>query len=218
MQTSERYAEIPEIKTGIIFSDPSYGPDIWCQYRKEFAASGWGMKLKTLRDESDYIEMTLCVGRRTLLSGLSVEEADGQVSVSYPARFRTDHYEIGIDTAKVFVGTLSSFRQWGEEGSIYTGADGLFGDLQVFTCKGEEKPAGFLLTSAVDGSLTTEEELFQTLLSSFQGQEIDKSRFDEITDRNHLSVRLQASAELSHAKEEDEQNQSLEQNDPDKYR
>ena len=216
MELNRRYAEIPEIKKGIIFSDPSYGPDIWCQYRKEFTASGWGLKLESFRDEDDYIEMTLYVGRRTLLSGLTVEESNGSVSVSYPSRYNIDKFEIGIDTARVFTGTLDCFEQFGEEGSIYTAADGLYGDLHVFTCKGEDKPAGFLLTSAVDGSLATEEELFRTLVSSFGGQEIDKDRFEEITDRNHLSVRLQASAEISHAREEEER--ANKQNNHDKSR
>ena len=199
MEKNIRYAEIPVIGSGVAFSDPSYGPDVWCQYRKEFKGTNWVMKLETAKAEDGYIDMTLTLGRRSLLSHLTIEESNGDVYISFPSRFDTHKQEIGIDTAKVFVGSLDNFNQWGEEGSIYTGADGLFGDLRIFTCKGEDNPAGFLLNSAIDGSLTTEDELFRTLLSSFDGRELGRTKYDEITDKDNLSVRLLTSAELSHA-------------------
>lgn len=197
-----KYAEIPTIKKGIAFSDPWYDESVWCQYRKEFHDTDWLMKLETRRDEDNYINMTLSIGRRTLMTGLKCEETDpelGQFDLAYPSRFQYDEAELGIDTAKIFIGSLDNFEKFAEEGAVYTAADGMFGNLYAFTCRGEDQPAGFLLLAAVDGDITEEEELFQTLRSSFDGREIDKDRYDARTDPSDLSLRVLAAAELRHA-------------------
>lgn len=71
-----------------------------------------------------------------------------------------------------------------EEASIYTAADGLFGDLYIFTEKGEEDPEGFLFMGSIDGGITDEEELFRTIVAAFEGQEINRGRFAKLTITN----------------------------------
>lgn len=207
MEKTIKYAEIPEIKKGIAFSDPWYDETVWCQYRKEFSDKDWVMKLETRRDEDNYINMTMSIGRRTLMAGLECEETNpelGEFNLSYPSRFQYGEVELGIDTAKIFVGSLDNFEKFAEEAAVYTAADGMFGNLCVFTCKGEENPAGFLLFAAVDGEIAEEEALYQTLRSSFDGQEIDKAKFESLTALSDLSLRVQAASELRHAKAAEE--------------
>lgn len=198
MEQMTRYAQIPEIK-GVAFSDPWYDESVWCQYRKDFRENDWYMKMETLRDEEGYFDVSLFLGRRTLMAQLSVEKGGEQGdSVSYPYYCNFESTEIGIDTAKVYIGNLENFAAWGEEGAIRTGVDGMFGELFEFTCKNEAQPAGFVLFSALDGSITNEDELFMTLLSSFEGKEIDKEKYNHAID--NLAVKAMIANEHRAAK------------------
>ena len=133
------------------------------------------------------------------MSGLRVSENGERTAIHHYAHHRLEAKEIGIDTACVFVGSLDNFEKWGEEGSIYTAADGLFGELQVITCKGEDEPSGFLLMGAVDGAITNEEDMFRTVTAAFGGHEIDRERFEKITNPNDLEVRKELAKEIRHA-------------------
>lgn len=196
MKKNTRYAEIPQLK-GVAFSDPFYTADIWCQYRHDFnPSSGWVMRMETTRDESGIVEFALSLGRPTTLSGLKVNEG----SFSHYGHHAIKDYEIGIDCARVFVGSLDNFEKFGEEASVFTAADGLFGDLHVITCMGEDEPAGFLLLGGIDGDITNEDELFRTITAAFDGHEIDRERFEKLTDPNALEVRKGLAKEFHHAK------------------
>lgn len=191
--TKTRYAEIPEIRGGIVFSDPSYDENVWCQYRKAFDAKNWLMKLDT-HEEEGYIHFDLTLARRTLMTGLQVDRVGEYNEISFPERFDHKQVEIGIDTACVYVGSMANLEV-GEEAAIYTGSDGLFGDLNVFTCIGEEDPAGFFISSAVDSNLTSDEYLFTLLTAALDGKEISRFRFDELTDRSNVSLLIDAARE-----------------------
>lgn len=202
MEKTTRYAEIPQLRKGIAFSDPSYDSTVWCCYQKEFyPSSGWVMKMETTRDDDGYVDFALSLGRRTTMSGLRVVENEEGAAIHHYAHHEIESKEIGIDTARVFVGSLENFEKWGEEASIYTAADGLFGDLQVITCKGEEEPAGFLLMGSVDGNITNEDDLFRTIASAFDGHEIDELRFEKLTNREDLQLRMDLAKEIKNAKD-----------------
>lgn len=204
MEETTRYAVIPAIRKGVAFSDPLYGADVWCQYRQEFEASDWLLKMETKRGDDGIIEFELHMGRKTLLSGLSVIDEGETASISNYSHYKVDMTEIGIDSAHVFVGTLENFEGFGEEGSIYTAADGLFGNLCSFTVKGEQAPAGFLLMGSIDGDITDENELFLTVLSSFDGQETERNLYEHLTDKNDLDLRQLLAKEMRVAKAAEE--------------
>lgn len=173
MEKTIRYAEIPQIRKGVAFSDPSYDSTVWCSYQKEFTPSGeWAMKMESSLDEDGYVWFILSLGRKTMMSGLKVVENDEGAVIYLPAHHRIEGREIGIDTARVFVGSLENFEKWGEEASIYTAADGLFGELQIITRDDEEEPSGFVLMGAVDGAITNEDELFRIVLAAFDAHEV----------------------------------------------
>lgn len=200
MEKTTRYAEIPQIRKGVAFSDPSYDSTVWCCYQKEFyPSSGWVMKMESTRDEDGYVEFALFLGRRTTMSGLRVSDNGEYAAIHHYAHHQLEAKEIGIDTARVFVGNLDNFEKWGEEGSIYTAADGLFGELQVITCKGEEEPSGFLLMGGIDPDVTDADDMFHTVVAAFDGHEIDRERFEKITDRNDLEVRKELAKEIRRA-------------------
>jgi len=200
MEKTTRYAEIPQLRKGVAFSDPSYDSTVWCCYQKEFyPSSGWVMKMESTRDDDGYVDFALSLGRKTTMSGLRVVESEEGAAIHHYKHHELESKEIGIDTARVFVGSLENFEKWGEEASIYTAADGLFGDLQVITCKGEEEPAGFLLMGAVDGDITSEDDLFRIVTSAFDGHEIDKARFEQLTNPNELVTRLELAKEIRRA-------------------
>ena len=199
MEKTTRYAKIAKIKKGVVFSDPSYDKNVWCQYRKRFNEPGmWFMKLETTRDEDGYIDISLYLGRRTMMAQVTIEKSDEGEAVSHPSYYNVSQTEIGIDTAKVYVGNGQNFEQWGEEASIYTASDGLFGGLIEFTCKGEEHPVGYVLLACLDGNITDENELFQTLTSSFDAKEIEKEQFYGFI--NNLGTKAQIAQEVQAAK------------------
>lgn len=199
MEKSTRWAEIPQLK-GVAFSDPMYQDDVWCQYRRDFnPSSGWVMRMETTRDETGIVEFALSLGRPTTMSGLSVVDSGESVSFKHYKHHSIENYEIGIDSAQVFVGSFENFEKWGEDASIRTGADGLFGELHVISCKGEDEPAGFLLLGGIDGDVVGEDELFRTITAGFDGHEIDKARFEQLTDPNDLAMRLELAKEVRRA-------------------
>ncbi|MBR3689652.1 MAG: hypothetical protein IKK82_00260 [Kiritimatiellae bacterium] len=201
MEKTTRYAEIPQLKKGVAFSDPSYDSTVWCCYQKEFhPSSGWVMKMESTRDDDGYVDFALSLGRKTTMSGLRVVEDEEGAAIHHYKHHEIESKEIGIDTARVFVGSLDNFEKWGEDASIYTAADGLFGDLQIITCKGEDEPAGFLLMGAVDGDITSEDDLFRTITAGFDGHEIDKLRFEKLTNREDLQLRMELAKEIKQAK------------------
>lgn len=201
MEKTTRYAEIPQLMKGVAFSDPSYDSTVWCCYQKAFnPTSGWVMKMETTRDEDGYVDFALSLGRKTTMSGLKVVEDEEGMAIQHYKHHQIESKEIGIDTARVFVGSLENFEKWGDEASIYTAADGLFGDLQIITCKGEEEPAGFVLMGAVDGGITNEDDLFLAVTSAFDGHEIDQHRFEELTSRSDLQLRIELAKEIEKAK------------------
>lgn len=197
----EKYAQIAVVEKGVVFSDPWYGENVWCQYRKAFHDTDWLLKLET-KSEEGYLSFNMTLGRPTVLAGLKFEPAEVGYVVQYPSRYDLQTVELGMDTAKIFLGLK---EQWDlavgmrESASIGTGTDGLFGDLQVFTCKGEDAPAGFFLSAGLDEIFMDEEELFQYFLSSFNAKEMEPEMFARRTDPKSIAVKMLASAESKHA-------------------
>lgn len=200
METKVKYAEIPQVRGGVAFSDPTYSSNVWCCYQRAFnPSSGWVMSMKPTRDEDGFVEFALILGRRSMMSGFKVVENDEGAVIHHLAHHQFEGREIACDTARVFVGSLDNFEKWGEEASVYTAADGLFGQMYEVSCKGEDEPAGFLLMGAVDGGITDEDELFRTIVSAFGGYEIDRERFEKLIDPNDLGVRKELAKEIRRA-------------------
>lgn len=117
----EKYASIDSVNGGIVFSNPWYGPEVSCQYRKEFNASSWLMRFKA-REEDGIIFFDMHLGRNTMCADTALlEEANGDLSISYPKRYIFDSVELGIDTAQIFCGSIKNWKNWAEEAAVYTG-------------------------------------------------------------------------------------------------
>ena len=201
MEKTMRYAEIPMLKGGVVFSDPFYGPEVWCQYRKKFhPSSSWVMRMESSCDDDGFAEFALFLGRRSTMSGLRVSEDGEHMAICHYKHHNLETKEIGADTACVYIGSMYGFEQWGEVAAIKTGADGLFGELYVVTCEGEDEPAGFLFMGAIDTVVTDEDKLFRTVVSAFDGREINRERFEVLTNRNDPEVRKALAKETHHAK------------------
>ena len=191
---NEKYAHIPQIKGGIIFSDPWYGPDVWCQYRNEFSDKDWLMKMESqTEDGSIYVNLTL--GNAYFSANLTTKEAGEDLQLYYPNDLKVHEVELGIDTAKIFCGSMDNWNAWREEGAIHTGADGMFGNLLVFHRAEEKTPVGFLLLAGLDGTFASEKELFQTLCASFDGQEITKEQYTQLCQSYSLNQKIRTAAE-----------------------
>lgn len=198
----KKYAHIPEVKQGVVFSDPSYDESVWCQFRKDFQATDWLMKMDTLT-ENHFVTFQLTLGRPTILAGVEIQPTEEDYSIVFPGRFDFEQYEIGMDTASVFCGLGEHFSSFAEEAAIHTGTDGSFGSLMVFTCRGENDPAGFLLTGGIDEIFMSEQALSEHFLASFSANEITQEKYMKITSPANLQLRLAASEELKHAAEHD---------------
>lgn len=196
----ERYAQIPFVPSGVVFSDPAHDESVSCQYRKDFRADNWLLKMVS-KAGSGFISFNLILGRSTVLAGVQAQEVEGGIQVNYPGRYDTESFELAMHSARIFCGLKEHFEAFPEEGSLRTGTDGLFGDLMVFTCRGEEAPAGFLLTAGIASHFVNEESLFSHFVSSFNGKEITLEMFARRVSPNSLEVKLMESAEIRHAME-----------------
>lgn len=190
-----RCAHISEIKDGVVFSDPWYEGDVWCQYRKSFMDTNWFMKLDTHVDDNVLL-FQLDLGRPTMVNSVKAKETEKGYSFRFPEHYSMSDKELGIDTACIYLGSMKNFKEFGESIALNTGGDGGFGDLFVYTVKGEENPAGFILFGAFDKDLMTEEELFSQLVATFEGKEITKEEFLEGTSQTKLANRMLLANEL----------------------
>lgn len=192
------YGQLPEIRNGVVFSDPAYDEKAWCQYRKEFQDKNWLISLDT-KSEYDILTFTMTIGRPTILAGVQTLESGDGFQVSRPERFSSQTVELGMDTACIFCGLKENWDAFAQEAALHTGTDGLFGTLIVFTCKGEDAPAGFLLFGDVDEQLINEQALCQHLLAGFDAKEITPEQFAAKTRQSSLEMRLLRSSEMAHA-------------------
>ena len=196
----QKFGQIPIIHDGVVFSDPWYDETVWCQYRKEFTATDWFLKIDT-KSENGFISIQMVLGRPTVLASVMTKEVDGGLQINFPGRYEVKDVEIGMDTASIFCGTKEHWDNFAEEASIHTGTDGIFGDLMVFTCKGENDPAGFLLTAGLEENFMDEQELIEHFFSSFNAKEITPEMFQHRTSSKSLAYQMNLSAEVKHAKE-----------------
>lgn len=203
----EKYAQIPVIEKGVVFSDPSYDENVWCQYRKQFTDTNWLMKFETSKEDG-FISFQMTLGRPTVLSGVEVSQDREGMNISYPARYNTEQVEIGMDRAKMFCGLKEHWDNFGVSAAISTGTDGYFGDLTVFTCKGEDAPAGFFLIGGIGEIFMDEKALFSHLTGCFNAKEISQERFLNQVDPKSLALRVLAGSEVRHANEFDALQQS----------
>ena len=194
-----KYGKIPEIKSGVVFSDPFYDGDVWCQYRASFSAQDWLMKMEA-STEDGIVYFQLLLGRPTASRNVKAVEAnDGNFRVSYPGIYDVKNVELGMDTACIYCGNMSNWKAFGESAALHTGTDGIFGDLMVFTCKGEDAPAGFLLMGALDETFGNEEDLFKHMIASFNGFEVSKAQYMEGISPDSLAYQLYAVSEAKSA-------------------
>lgn len=206
------YGQLPEIRKGVVFSDPAYDENTWCQYRKEFHDKNWLMALEA-KPEDGLVFFSMTVGRPTILAGVEIQESGNDYQVSRPARFLANNVTLGMDTAKIFCGLKENWDAFAEEASLHTDTDGQFGTLTVFTCKGEDDPAGFLLFGCVDADIINERALCEHMLASFDAKEITPEQFASKTRQSSLEMRLLRSSEITHAnahQSKTEQNKDLE--------
>lgn len=194
-----KYAKIPEIKKGVVFSDPWYDASVWCQYRKSFSAKNWFMKMDS-SVEDGYVFFQMLLGRPTASHNITTaEDREGNLDIKYPSIYELKQVELGMDTACIFCGNQENWKTYGESAALHTGTDGFFGDLVVFTCKGEDDPAGFLLMGNLDETFGNAEDIFNHMVSSFNGFEISKEHYVEGISPNALAYQLCAAAEAKSA-------------------
>ena len=195
-----KYAKIPEIKKGVVFSDPWYDASVWCQYRKAFSAKDWFMKMDSAVEDG-YVSFQMLLGRPTVSHNFKVMEAyDGSFDIRYPGIYEVNQVELGMDTACIFCGNLENWKAYGESAALRTGTDGYFGDLMVITCKGDTEPAGFLLMGNLDETFGSPEHIFNHMVSSFNGLEISREHYAEGISPDSLAYQLCAAAEAKSAK------------------
>lgn len=99
----EKYGQIPLIKEGVVFSDPSYDETVWCQYRKEFTAVDWFVKMKT-ESKDGFISIQMLLGRPTALASIMTQDTPEGLQITFPARYEVRDVEIGMDSASMFCG------------------------------------------------------------------------------------------------------------------
>lgn len=196
----QKYGQIALIEKGVVFSDPSYDEKVWCQYRKEFTDTDWLVKMET-QSKDGFISIQMLLGRPTVMASVMTKETAEGVEVNFPGRYELEQFEIGMDTASIFCGLMEYWDNFSQEGSIGTGTDGIFGDLMVVNCKGDDAPAGFLLLAGLDEIFMNENELIGHLFSCFNAKEITPEMFQHRTSSKSLAYQMLLSAEIQSAKD-----------------
>ena len=194
-----KYAVVNEIKDGVVFSDPNYNDTVWCQYRKAFTDRNWFMKLDTEISKEDILLFQMTFGRPTMVNSVQAKETEEGYTFRFPEHYSMSDNELGIDTARIYLGNMKNFNEFNESIAFHTGADGAFGDLFIYTVKGEVAPAGFVLFGAFDRDFMDEEKLFAQLKATFDGKEISKEEFAEKVSGTTLANRMLLARELKHA-------------------
>lgn len=194
-----RYAHIDQIKSGVVFSDPWYKEDVWCQYRKAFTDTNWYMKEDFKVSDGKYpsLQFQLLMGRPTLVNSTRFEEGPDGISIFGPMRYQIDQVELGIDSARMFCGSYEDFQKYGETVAFRTGGDGMFGDLFVFTIPGDDAPAGFALFCAFEPGIITENKFLGTVLASLRGKEISEKEFLQGISPKNLGNRMLLANEVN---------------------
>lgn len=130
---------------GIVVSDPL--PEFVGKYRfaHETTMRGkWDARFLAFNYEDDGIEMTALrvliapVADRTWFSiGENTSDPSGVGTWYYPQIFSSTTTEIGVETAKVFVGNGKNWNEWGKDemGCFHTGGDGSCGVVSTFKRK-----------------------------------------------------------------------------------
>ena len=214
----EKYGYIPQIEEGVVFSDPWYDADVWCQYRKDFSESNWLMRMETKRNEEySCLDFDLFIGRPTVMSSVEVNHHGAEsFSLSHLGHHEITEAEIGMDTARIFCGSGKNWRLFGESAALHTGTDGFFGALFIFTCKGEDTPAGFVLMGNIDENFANEESLFRHMLSGFDGKEISREEYLQKTSLDTLANKILLSNELRIAENNNELHQAPSRDEPER--
>ena len=194
-----RFAHIDQIKSGVVFSDPWYKDDVWCQYRKAFTDTNWFAKLDFHVQSGEFpsLNFELLMGRPTVANSVSFEAIPEGIAVHSPARYQIDHVELGIDRARMFCGSYEDFEKYGESVAFRTGGDGMFGDLFVFTVPGDDAPAGYALFCAFAPGLMTQDKFLGTILASLEGKEISEKEYNTGISPKNLGNRMLLANELN---------------------
>jgi len=191
-----KYAFFPAIKSGVAFTDPWYKEDVWCQYRKDFKDFNWYMKMDAQQTYPGITDLLITFGNGIVAGRVSPEQTTESLSFTHPAHYNVQSVELGIDSARMFFGSLKDLQEYGESIAFRTGGDGLCGDLYVFTAKGMDQPSGFLLSCSFTDEFVTAEDVFRHLVSSFEGQEITKAKFTNFVSPSNLMNRMVLTNEL----------------------
>ena len=186
----EKYFKIPYIREGMVFSDPCYNEDVWCQHRDEFSDRDWVMTLETSENDG-ILTFKSVIGNTLFAATVSAHENDEQFYVRHPLFYSPEQVELGMDTASMYVGTKEIYDKFGEDIALKTGTDGMFGSLFIFYNPVEPaSPDGYLLVGALDSNLINERELFGYFLASFSAEEISKQEYMEKTNLKLLNNQL----------------------------
>jgi len=197
-----KYAFFENISSGVVFSDPLYGEDVWCQYRKAFTDKNWYMQLDCKKEPHyGFLDFKIVFGRPTLVGNTRFEETPDSISTYTPKHYALKSVELGIDSAHIFCGSMKDFKEFGESIAISTGGDGMFGELYELTLRGDEKPVGYVLFCSFDPTFMSENDFFKHLLSSFEGKEISREDFEYGVSPKNLKNRLLLSSELASLQE-----------------
>ena len=161
--------------TGITFSDPSYGPEIWCRYDSgPLGTPGgepWRMKCRAERFEcgDGWSETRFCLALGTPAALQSIRFAVELESFKAPAALAcSEEKTVGADTACVYLGPSDGFPgggQWQPAEALYLASDGYFGS--VFELRDGDSIWAVVLLGQADAEIVSPGELGDYLLGSF---------------------------------------------------
>ena len=129
-------------------------------------------KWEAVEDGFGYLDFALVI--EPVAGGDSIAVGDNLVDIYAPANVTFKSYDIGMDSASVYVG--EGGECYGE--TLCTGTDGHFGD--VYEAHEGRKWRGIALAGPVDSMFATPEGLWEMLVTNFHAVEDSRCRISDL--------------------------------------
>lgn len=172
---------------GILITDPYYISNADMHYKKDISGPlNAVISISTHKEKITYegkqldvssTDLDMILSRGSLVSLRKKDKA-----LLYPPEMEMTAKPIGVDTARLYVGTLGGYS---EEYAFLTGGDGQFGEVVEFSIPGAEGTThrfsgetalagwyGIAIRLSFPSDVIAENELFQALVSQFHIEDI----------------------------------------------
>lgn len=163
--------KVKGLNKGLVISDPSYNGDVPFRYEtpKSFRNFHAGIRITEVEQTAEIRGTEITIKNLNAKIGLFKTKKAYNIfecELFDPSEFTGELYEIGLDTAMLYIGNRADFNQF--VGGIRTGTDGMIGNVIEFRNTKNNTLAGVLVDISISADMITQKELFDEIVSRFE--------------------------------------------------